>query len=133
MATFAELVAARLSGEMTNLDYCRAARAEHRAQHRASGHYRRELETLRNLRQRRESARRYADKLSDAYLTESLTGTRGDVDARYARILLQLPTADARADAWSGARRFLNATPDAGRPSDALASVVRSMLAGYPA
>lgn len=53
--------------------------------------------------------------------------------ARRARILLQLPTVEARREALAGMHRFLNATPDAGRPSDALLVVVNGMLAGFPA
>jgi hypothetical protein len=71
-------------------------------------------------------------RLSTPWL-EDMADDATNPQARQARILLMLPTIDQRQAARGGAHRYMNATPDAGRYSDALLSVVHSMLAGYPA
>ena len=64
--------------------------------------------------------RRYSDEALTADLASPLPGLR-----RQARILLTLPTLEERQAAVRDAHRFCNATPDAGRWSDALAAAAR--------
>jgi hypothetical protein len=73
----------------------------------------------------------YRQSLSNVHLQE--LADSGDPQARQAQILLELPTISDRIAAKGWMHRFLNATPDAGRPSDALRVVVSGMIAGYPA
>lgn len=71
-----------------------------------------------------EATARYEHSLTDAGLIESIA--KGEADGpgnfRRAKILLGIHPDDRRA-AVAAAHRFSNATPDAGRPSDALRSV----------
>ena len=108
---------------------------------RDTGHH---LELRALLAARREDARIEAaarrgartfearQRLSTPWLEDIATDPT-NTQARQARILLMLPTIDQRQAAQGGAHRYMNATADAGRYSDALLSVVHSMLAGYPA
>jgi hypothetical protein len=145
--TYLELLAMRdqLGGTRQARDEAAAAglppmleviRAMHR-NHRAASDRSHACEAGRRAAVRyQEAASRWAAR-QRRYSTEVLeadaAGERGEVEARYALELLRLGTVAERLAAWAGARRFLNATPDAGRPSDALRSTVNSMLAGHAA
>ena len=107
---------------------------------RESGHHlrlraiiaaRREADRVEAEARREARAAEAEQRLTDAYL-EDVAGST-DPQARQARILLMLPTIDQRQAAQRGAHRYMNATPGAGRYSDALLSVVTDMLAGVPA
>ena len=117
----------------TGLELTRQLRSEFPDQYRASIAAR---AAATDARRYRTAASRWATlphRYSTAELEAQAAGRDGDVDARYATELLRLATVEQRLEAWGGARRFLNATADAGRPSDALRSTVNSMLAGHAA
>lgn len=131
--SYADLVAARDAGDLTNLDLCAGVRVcGHRAEHAAAMAAQRAEAEAARLADYAERAARLAEAYSTAAL-EADVATGGEVSARRAAILLKLDTVEQRLEAVAGSNRFLNATPDAGRPSDALRTVVHSMLSGYPA
>lgn len=72
------------------------------------------------VRARLTEERRYSEERLTADLASPLPGLR-----RQARILLSLPGLEERQAAVRDAHRFRNATPDAGRWSDALAAAAR--------
>ena len=117
----------------TGLELTRQLRSEFPDQYRVSSAARYAATIARRYRT---EATRWASlrrRYSTAELQAQADGRDGDVPARYATELLRLPTVEQRLEAWAGAHRFLNATADAGRPSDALRSTVNAMLAGLPA
>lgn len=64
-------------------------------------------------------------RLTDAELNLSIEKARElGLPTRYDSIMLEIHPED-RLDAAMGAQRFLNMSPDAGRPSDALRTVSR--------
>lgn len=128
---YADLVAARDAlgeGEgIERLEYVRAIRAQHHAMARPASYARRQHAPHRYQANATAFARRQRN-LGTAQLTEDATGANGPVRARYATELLRLDTVTERQEAWADAHRFLNATPDAGRPSDALRCGVNQVL-----
>lgn len=131
--TYSALVAQRDAGEITNTDYFRAIRAAGLTHTNSVARaYRQAISLARRHHQGSVRYTRTQRELSTDQLTADLDGA-DPVKARYARELLRLDTVDQRIAAWRDARRFLNATPDAGRPSDALRSGVNAILNGYAA
>lgn len=128
---YAELVTRRDAlgeGEgVERLEFVRAIRAQYPDLARAAGRCRSAHAHVRYSRNLASWVRRQ-NSLGTAQLTEDATGAHGDVRARYARELLRLETVEERRAAWADAHRFLNATADAGRPSDALRSGVNQVL-----
>lgn len=128
---YAALVAARNAlgnGEgLERMEYVRALRAEHYDLYRPASYARRQYAPTRYQANATRFARRQRN-LGTAQLTEDATGANGPVRARYATELLRLDTVEERLEAWADAHRFLNATADAGRPSDALRSGVNQVL-----
>lgn len=128
---YAELVARRDAlgeGEgVERLEFVRAIRAQYPDLARAASRCRAAHAHVRYGRNLTSWARRQRN-LSTAQLTEDATGAHGPVRARYATELLRLDTVEERLEAWADAHRFLNATADAGRPSDALRSGVNQVL-----
>lgn len=128
---YADLVARRDAlgeGEgVERLEFVRAIRAQYPDLARAAGRARSAHAHVRYGRNLASWVRRQHG-LGTAQLTEDATGAHGDVRARYARELLRLDTVEERQAAWADAHRFLNATADAGRPSDALRSGVNQVL-----
>jgi hypothetical protein len=121
--SFGQLLALYDSGAINGLTFARTARREHRAEYVAYRDERDAAARLEMNRQRadreRDAAARYTDETLRENLSSDLPGLR-----REAEILLTIPAADRRA-VVADAHRFRNATPDAGRWSDALRSAVR--------
>lgn len=121
---FEALAARYVAGEIPALDLVRGRRQLLGASyaHAASGM------RLQGERSRRHGnrvrvwlaeGRRYSDERLTSDLASDLAGPR-----REARLLLQLPTPAERREAVRLALRFYNASPSAGRWSDALRSVL---------
>lgn len=124
-----DLIAARDAGWINNTEFARLARRDHRAQYDVRNAARAQATRARLLSQKVASFTRTQRRYSTEQLTIDATGANGSVRERYAEILLQLPDVESRLAAEAEAHSFMNATASAGRPSDALSTVVRRIVA----
>lgn len=129
--TYADLVAVRDAGALNHLEYLRAMRAAGFYRYtRVASAARQQASASRRLSQRCQSFTRYNARFTDERLAADAAGANGEVEARYARILLRLSTVADRQQADRDSHYITNMT--GARPSDALHSAVEGILAGNP-
>lgn len=121
--TIEALDAALDAGTIGHRDHVRAMRRDHRAAYDARQIERRHVATVERNDKREADDRAHAYRYSDAGLAETIARGEDAAPGPYrVALILQNVHPDDRAHVVADARRFSNATPDAGRWSDSVRS-----------